>query len=112
MEGVARACVVGVPDGVWGSAVVAVVVPQAGARLDVRALRTSTRGGAKRTAPKAEAKVSTDKKAEDTQAKKKKPALSGMKKAELIEFAKENNIEIDEKATKPVIIEAINKEFE
>ena len=56
--------------------------------------------------------MSTDKKAEDTQAKKKKPALSGMKKAELIEFAKENNIEIDEKATKPVIIEAINKEFE
>lgn len=71
-----------------------------------------TTGGAKRTAPKAEVKVSTDKKAEDTQAKKKKPALSGMKKAELIEFAKENNIEIDEKATKPVIIEAINKEFE
>ena len=64
------------------------------------------------TTPKAEAKVSTDKKAEDTQTKKKKPALSGMKKAELIEFAKENNIEIDEKATKPVIIEAINKEFE
>ena len=28
------------------------------------------------------------------------------KKAELIEFAKENNIEIDEKANKPVILEA------
>lgn len=37
----------------------------------------------------------------------KKPALKSMKKAELIEFAKENNIEIDEKATKPVILEAI-----
>lgn len=43
LEGVARACVVGVPDGVWGSAVVAVVVPQAGARLDARALRASAR---------------------------------------------------------------------
>jgi len=44
-------------------------------------------------------------KAEETAAKK--PALKSMKKAELVEFAKENNIEIDEKATKPVIIEAI-----
>ena len=30
-----------------------------------------------------------------------------MKKAELIEFAKENGIEVDEKATKAVILEAI-----
>lgn len=37
----------------------------------------------------------------------KKPSVKSMKKAELIEFAKENNIEIDEKATKPVILEAI-----
>ena len=36
----------------------------------------------------------------------KKPSLN-MKKAELIEFAKENGIEVDEKATKPVILEAI-----
>ena len=43
LEGVARACVVGVPDGVWGSAVVAVVVPQAGVRLDARTLRASAR---------------------------------------------------------------------
>ena len=43
LEGVARACVVGVPDDVWGSAVVAVVVPQAGVRLDARALRASAR---------------------------------------------------------------------
>lgn len=42
--------------------------------------------------------------AEDASAKK--PSLN-MKKAELIEFAKENNIEIDEKATKPVILETI-----
>ena len=43
-------------------------------------------------------------KAEETA---KKPSLKSMKKAELIEFAKESNIEIDEKATKPVILEAI-----
>ena len=44
--------------------------------------------------------------AEATEAKK-SPALKSMKKDELIAFAKENNIAIDEKATKPVIIEAI-----
>lgn len=37
----------------------------------------------------------------------KKPALKSMRKAELIEFAKENNIEIDEKATNAAMIEAI-----
>lgn len=37
----------------------------------------------------------------------KTPSIKSMKKDELIAFAKENNIEIDEKATKPVIIEAI-----
>lgn len=37
----------------------------------------------------------------------KTPSLKSMKKDELIAFAKENNIAIDEKATKPVIIEAI-----
>lgn len=37
----------------------------------------------------------------------KKPALKSMRKAELIEFAKENNIEIDEKATNAVMIETI-----
>ena len=36
----------------------------------------------------------------------KKPSLN-MKKAQLIEFAKENGIEVDEKATKAVILEAI-----
>ena len=39
----------------------------------------------------------------------KKPSLKSMKKAELIEFAKENSISIDEKATKPVILEAIEE---
>lgn len=71
-----------------------------------------TTGGTKKTASKPEVKEGIAKRPEDIQPKKKKPALSGMKKAELIEFAKENNIEVDEKATKPVIIEAINKEFE
>ena len=33
----------------------------------------------------------------------KKPSLKSMKKAQLIEFAKENNIELDEKATNAVL---------
>ena len=37
----------------------------------------------------------------------KKPSLKSMKKAELIEFAKENNIEINDKATNAVMIETI-----
>ena len=36
-----------------------------------------------------------------------KPALKSMKKAELIEFAKANNIEVDEKALKADILETI-----
>ncbi len=43
------------------------------------------------------------------QAEEKKPALKSMKKAELIAFAKENNIEIDEKATNAILIETIEK---
>ena len=39
LPGVAGACVVGVPDEVWGSAVVAAVVPGAGAGLDGEELR-------------------------------------------------------------------------
>ncbi|HIU25227.1 MAG TPA: 50S ribosomal protein L21 [Candidatus Copromorpha excrementigallinarum] len=37
----------------------------------------------------------------------KKPSLKSMRKAELVAFAKENNIEIDEKATNAVMIETI-----
>lgn len=37
----------------------------------------------------------------------KTPSLKSMKKAELIEFAKENKIELDEKATNAVMIETI-----
>ncbi|MBQ8151514.1 MAG: 50S ribosomal protein L21 [Firmicutes bacterium] len=45
--------------------------------------------------------------AEADAAEDKKPALKSMKKAELIEFAKENNIEVDEKAVKAAILETI-----
>ncbi len=59
---------------------------------------------AKKAAPVKEEAPAAEAEAKETG---KKPSLKSMKKAELIEFAKENNIEIDEKATKPVILEAI-----
>ena len=43
----------------------------------------------------------------ETKAAGEAPSLKSMKKDELIAFAKENGIEVDGKATKPVIIEAI-----
>ncbi len=55
---------------------------------------------------KAEAKAVVEEKAEEKPAKK---VSASMKKDELIAFAKENNIAIDEKATKAVIIEAIEE---
>ena len=57
----------------------------------------------KAAAPKAE-KAVVEEKAEAKPAKK---VSASMKKDKLIAFAKENNIAIDEKATKAVIIEAI-----
>ena len=57
----------------------------------------------KAAAPKAE-KAVVEEKAEAKPAKK---VSASMKKDELIAFAKENNIAVDEKATKAVIIEAI-----
>ncbi|MCI2061227.1 MAG: 50S ribosomal protein L21 [Eubacteriaceae bacterium] len=63
---------------------------------------------AEEAAPKAEAKA--DEAAEDVEKaadEQKAPALKSMKKDELIAFAEENNIEIDPKATKAVITEAI-----
>ena len=54
---------------------------------------------------KAEEPVAEEK--ADDKAAAKKPALKSMRKAELIEFAKENNIEIDEKATNAAMIETI-----
>ena len=64
-------------------------------------------GGVK--AEKKEAPVEEAPKAEAVAVEAEAPAakpLSKMLKAELIEYAKENGIEIDEKATKAVIIEA------
>ena len=58
----------------------------------------------KEEAPKAEAPAE-EAKAEEAPAAEK--PLSKMLKAELVEYAKSNGIEIDEKATKAVIIEAI-----
>jgi len=54
---------------------------------------------AKTAAPAVEAKAEVQ--------EVKAPSLKSMKKDELIAFAQENNIAIDAKATKPVIIEAI-----
>ena len=56
--------------------------------------------GGEKAPAKAETPAADDKAA-------KKPNLKSMRKAELVEFAKENNIEIDEKATNAVMIETI-----
>ena len=61
------------------------------------------KAAAKKEAPKAEAAAEPAK----AEAKAAKKVSASMKKDELIAFAKENNIAIDEKATKAVIIEAI-----
>jgi len=54
-------------------------------------------------------KVAPEKTADSkpVKAEKKTPSLKSMKKDELIAFAKEHNIDVDEKATKAVIIESI-----
>ena len=57
----------------------------------------------KEEAPKAAAEE------EKAEVKETKKVSASMKKDELIAFAKENNIAIDEKATKAVIIEAIEE---
>ena len=70
-----------------------------GHRQPYTMVKIESLGGAaseKEEAPKAEAEV-----------KETKKVSASMKKDELIAFAKENNIEIDEKATKAVIIETI-----
>jgi large subunit ribosomal protein L21 len=43
----------------------------------------------------------------EAQTEVKRPSLKSMKKSELIAYARENNIEIDEKATNAVLIETI-----
>lgn len=60
-------------------------------------------GVEKKPAKKAEPKVAEPK------AEAPKKVSASMKKDELIAYAKEHNVEIDEKATKAVIIEAIEK---
>lgn len=60
-----------------------------------------------KAAPKAAAPKAEEPKEEVKEAKTVKKVSASMKKDELIAFAKENNIAIDEKATKAVIIEAI-----
>lgn len=62
-------------------------------------------GGAAPKKAAAKAETATEPVKEEAKAVKKVSA--SMKKDELIAFAKENNIAIDEKATKAVIIEAI-----
>ena len=69
--------------------------------VEITGISANGTAPAKKAAPAAEAKE------EASADEAKKPALKSMKKAELIEFAKENNIEIDEKANKPVILETI-----
>ena len=44
LDGVLESAVIGVPDADFGEAVVAVVVPQAGATVDEAAIRTAARG--------------------------------------------------------------------
>jgi large subunit ribosomal protein L21 len=47
----------------------------------------------------------------ETKAATDEPSLKSMKKDELIAYAKEKGIEVDGKATKPVIIEAIEAQM-
>ena len=90
-----------------------------GHRQPYTMVKIESLGGVKKAAPKKaaapKAEEAPKKEAEETKAvketKEAKPAAkkvsASMKKDELIAFAKENNIAIDEKATKAVIIEAI-----
>ncbi|MBS5335417.1 MAG: 50S ribosomal protein L21 [Firmicutes bacterium] len=72
-----------------------------GHRQPYTMVKIDSLGGEKAAAPKAAATE------EVKEAKSAKKVSASMKKDELIAFAKENNIAIDEKATKAVIIEAI-----
>jgi large subunit ribosomal protein L21 len=67
-------------------------------------IESLTGAAPKKAEPKAEPAVEAVAKEEEKPAKK---VSASMKKDELIAFAKENNIAVDEKATKAVIIEAI-----
>ena len=69
----------------------------------------SLTGEAPKVAPKAEAPKAEAVVIEEAEEKPAKKVSASMKKDELIAFAKENNIAIDEKATKAAIIEAIEE---
>lgn len=68
-------------------------------------IESLTGAAPKKAAPKAEEPAAVAE--EKAEAKPAKKVSASMKKDELIAFAKENNIAVDEKATKAVIIEAI-----
>jgi large subunit ribosomal protein L21 len=78
-----------------------------GHRQPYTAVKIDSLGGAAKAASKKEAAPKAEVKEEAKEAKPAKKVSASMKKDELIAFAKENNIAIDEKATKAVIIEAI-----
>lgn len=84
-----------------------------GHRQPYTLVEISAIGGVKAEAPAAEEAPAEETPAVEEAAgaapaaEEKKPSLKSMKKAELIEFAKENGIEIDEKAVKAVILETI-----
>lgn len=83
-----------------------------GHRQPYTMVKIESLGGSKQSAPKkASAPKAEEALKDEVKEAKAKPAAkkvsASMKKDELIAFAKENNIAIDEKATKAVIIEAI-----
>lgn len=83
-----------------------------GHRQPYTMVKIESLGGSKQSAPKkASAPKAEEAPKDEVKETKAKPAAkkvsASMKKDELIAFAKENNIAIDEKATKAVIIEAI-----
>ncbi len=78
-----------------------------GHRQPYTLVEISSIGGVKTEAKAEEAPAVETEAAGAAPAEEHKPSLKQMKKAELIEFAKENGIEIDEKAVKAVILETI-----
>ena len=83
------------------------VQPKADAKTEKAAAAKVAKTEEKKSA-KAD-KRAKEKKAEKPKASKPVKVSSAMKKDELIAYAKDNGIEIDEKATKAVIIETIKK---
>lgn len=83
------------------------VQPKADAKTEKAAAAKVAKTEEKKSA-KAD-KQAKEKKAEKPKASKPVKVSSAMKKDELIAYAKDNGIEIDEKATKAVIIETIEK---